>query len=291
MEQVHVVGNRADPVAARQLAALTEAREVTATQPTTAATAAAITAAVLHDGARRVVVVGGDGMVHAAVNALAPLAASGAEVSLGIVPLGTGNDFARALGIPLDDTPAACAIAIGAAAEVDLLHCDHGWVASVATCGFPARVNERANRMRWPKGSTKYTLATLLEMPRLRPDHLRITVDDHPPLSGDYTIVAVANTGWFGGGMHIAPAAQPSDALADLVLTEALGRGELLRYLPRVFSGGHGTHPRTSFCTASAVHLDGSPDVQLWGDGEPLGPLPVTLRAVPAALRVARPIG
>lgn len=290
MERVHVVGNRADPAAARHLAAVVDVREITAAEPTTAATAAAITSAVLHGGARRVVVVGGDGMVHAAVNAMAPLAAARHDVSLGIVPLGTGNDFARALGIPLDDTAAACAIATGPATAVDLLHSDHGWVASVATCGFPARVNQRANRMRWPKGSTKYTLATLREMPRLRADHLRITVDDGPPVDGEYTIVAVANTGWFGGGMHIAPAAQPTDGTADLVLTAALGRIELLRYLPKVFSGGHATHPRTTFRTASVVHLDGSAGVELWGDGEPLGPLPVTVRVVPAALRVARPV-
>lgn len=290
MERVHVVGNRADPVAERCLASLAEVSEITATEPTTAATTAAITAAVLHDGARRVIVVGGDGMVHAAVNALAPLAAAGHEVSLGIVPLGTGNDFARALGIPLDNTVAACTIATGEAAGIDLLHTDHGWVASVATCGFPARVNARANRMRWPKGSTKYTLATLRELPRLRADRLVITVDDRPPIAGDYTIVAVANSGWFGGGMHIAPAAEPTDATADLVLTAALGRIELLRYLPKVFSGGHANHPGTTFGTLRVVRLDGAPDVHLWGDGEVLGPLPVTVRVVPSALRVARSI-
>jgi diacylglycerol kinase (ATP) len=285
----HVVANRDLSEVLRALDVLgVDHRVIEPAVPTVAGTRRAIEQAVVDDGAERVIVVGGDGMVHAAVNALAPLAAQGRNVSLGVVPLGTGNDFARALGIPADDTAAAVRIAVGQATPVDLLQCDHGWVATVATCGFPARVNERANRMRWPRGSTRYTLATLLLLPRLRADRVTIAFDDAPPTSSWLTIVAIANTGWFGGGMHIAPDAVPTDGRLAMVTAGRLGRLSLLRYLPKVFTARHLTHRATAVGegVSVSVHADG---VDLWGDGEPLGPLPVTVHVVPAALSVAQP--
>lgn len=256
-------------------------------EPTNAATVAAIDLAVRNDGARRVIVVGGDGMVHAAVNALAPLAAGGHDVSLGVVAVGTGNDFARAVGLPIDDIDAAAMRAVGAAQPIDLLRCDHGWVATVATCGFPARVNARANRMRWPRGSSRYTVATLLQLPRLRADQLVIRLDDGSAETVPVTILAAANTGWFGGGMHIVPAASPSDGVIHVLRAGRLGRLSLLRYLPLVFSGRHVSHPATTIGAARRVRIDGSAELELWGDGERLGTLPAAIEVVPGALAVA----
>jgi diacylglycerol kinase (ATP) len=285
---VHLVGNRSVPdVAAALQRAGAYVRTIDVDEPTTAATVAAIVHAVRADGARRVIVAGGDGMVHAGVNALAPLAAAGLDVSLGVVAIGTGNDFARAVGVPIDDVDAAARIAIGAATSIDLLHCEYGWMATVATCGFPARVNDRANRMRWPRGSSRYTLATLLLMPRLRADSLTVRFDEGSAERGPITILAVANTGWFGGGMHIVPCADPTDGVTHVLRTTRLGRLSLMRYLPTVFTGRHVGHASTTIAAARCVHVDGPTEVELWGDGERLGPLPVRIELMPAALAVA----
>jgi diacylglycerol kinase (ATP) len=288
VQRVHLVGNRVTSSFLAELGGLVdELVVIESAAPTTSGTIAAIRAAVVDQHATRIVVVGGDGMVHAAVNALAPLAAHGHDVSLGVIPLGSGNDFARGLDISLDDLPAACAVAVGPAHAIDLLHTAYGYVATVATCGFPARVNALANSSRWPSGPSRYTAATLRLVPRLRTDELTLTIDDADADTAEFTIVAVANTGWFGGGMHVAPDAQPTDGLATLVRVGYLGRLRLLRYLPSIFSGGHVKHRSTTLMSVRSVAIDGPATVELWGDGEPLGPLPVEITVVPNALMVA----
>jgi diacylglycerol kinase (ATP) len=284
--RVHVVGNRRSP---EVLAWLTEADHETVelTASSMAESIDAIRDAIVNDQAERIVVIGGDGMVHAAVNAIAPLGSQAAEIVLGVVPLGSGNDVARALGLPIDKPVEAAKRALGAATPIDLLHTTHGWVASVATCGFPGRVTERANQMRWPKGSAKYSVATVMLMPSLASDHLSITLDDMPPKSVDLSIFAVGNTAWFGGGMKICPDAQPTDGTAEVIQVHRVGRIEMLRYLPTVFSGQHVHHRQTERCIATRVTIEGAHSIGLWGDGELLGPLPVDINVVPKAIRVA----
>jgi diacylglycerol kinase (ATP) len=284
---VHLVGNRSlDDVldAMRRLGVTAEVIRPAAL--TTSATIDAIRAAIVDGGATRVIVVGGDGIVHAGVNAMAPLVVSH-RVSLGVVAVGTGNDFARALQLPTQSLDEALRVALGDAQPIDLLRCEHGYTATVAICGFPARVNERANRMRWPKGPNRYSLATMLQLPHLRADDVSLRFDDGEPQLVTTTIVAVGNTGWFGGGMHIVPPARPDDGVLDMLLAGRLGRLSLLRYLPSVFSGTHLSHGATSLHRAKRVHIDGPADMDIWGDGEPLGSLPVTIEVVPNALPVA----
>jgi diacylglycerol kinase (ATP) len=284
--RVHLIGNRTSPEtrawlhqaghAVIELAAASVAESITT-----------IRSAIESDDADRIVVIGGDGMVHAAVNAIAPMGPAASHVVLGIVALGSGNDFARALGLPVDAPTEAAKRAISAATPIDLLKTTHGWVASVATCGFPARVNKRANKMRWPKGSSKYTVATLTLVPTLVSDRLSIAVDDQPPEEVDLTILAVGNTAWFGGGMNICPGALPTDGTAELVQVDATGRLELLRYLPAVFTGEHIHHRRTHRTIVTHVKIDSAHTVELWGDGEMLGQLPVEITVVPNAVRIA----
>ena len=150
-------------------------------------------------GAERLVVLGGDGMVHLAVQAVA-----GTDTILGVVPVGTGNDFVRALpGVPEDPLEAA-AVALGNPDPIDGIRVGDRWVASVATAGFSADVNDRANRLRRPKGQSRYTVATVLELPALKRRPTTITVDGTAH-AHDAVMIAVANTAWFGGGMHICP--------------------------------------------------------------------------------------
>jgi diacylglycerol kinase (ATP) len=248
--------------------------------------------AALDDGATRVVLAGGDGLVHLAVQELA-----GRDVVTGIVPIGTGNDFVRALGL-LDPTRDGVAGAVDAAladpVELDLVRTEHGWIASVAALGFAATVNARANRLPWPRGARRYTAATLLEIPRFRARPLVLHVDGvrHEL---EAAIVAAGNTAFFGGGMEICPTADPTDGLLDLIVIGPVGRFELLRMLPTVFRAEHVRHPAVTRFRGRELHLERAdatdgpvPDADLlWGDGEPVGALPVTLTTVPAALRVA----
>ena len=189
-------------------------------------------------GAERLVVLGGDGMVHLAVQAVA-----GTDTILGVVPVGTGNDFVRALpGVPEDPLEAA-AVALGNPDPIDGIRVGDRWAASVATAGFSADVNDRANRLRRPKGQTRYTVATVLELPALKRRPTTITVDGTAH-AHDAVMIAVANTAWFGGGMHICPDADPDDGLLDVTVVDGVGRIELLWFFNRVFKGTHLDHPK-----------------------------------------------
>lgn len=231
-------------------------------------------------GAERLVVVGGDGMVHTALPAVA-----GTDTVLGVVPVGTGNDFVRGFGAITDDAAAATRVALGPARPVDAIRVGDRWVASVATAGFSGDVNARANRLRFPTGSSRYTVATMLELPALQARQVCLTVDGvaHECRS---VLFAVANTGWFGGGMHIAPDARADDGLLDITVVGAIGRLELLRFFRLVFSGRHLSHPAVHTLRGRSVTITGD-ELDLWGDGEPVGSTPATLEVVPGALRVA----
>ena len=231
-------------------------------------------------GAERIVVLGGDGMVHLAVQAVA-----GTDTALGVIPVGTGNDFVRSLpGIPEDPLDAA-RTALGDPDPIDAIRVGDRWVASVATAGFSGDVNARANQLTRPKGQSRYTVATVLELPRLRGRPTTLTVDGTAH-EYDAVLLAVGNTAWFGGGMHICPDADPDDGLLDVTVVAGVGRIELLRFFNRVFKGTHLDHPKVHTHRGARIELDA--DVAIWGDGEPVADGPAVLEAVPAAIRLAR---
>ncbi|RZQ63976.1 diacylglycerol/lipid kinase family protein [Amycolatopsis suaedae] len=227
------------------------------------------------------VVLGGDGAVHQAVQFCAAH-----DVALGVVPAGTGNDLARALGVPDDPLAAAdgvvAALAGGAARRIDLGRVGDTWFGTVLCAGFDALVNERANRMSWPSGPRRYDLAILAELASFRTRPLTVLTDDGD-LELEATLVAVGNTPFYGGGVPICPAADPADGLLDVTLVGRAGRRELLRMLPSLRAGRHVDHPAVRTLRARAVRLDGT-DWPVYADGEPLGRLPVEIGCVPKAL-------
>ncbi|MEM7142047.1 MAG: YegS/Rv2252/BmrU family lipid kinase [Actinomycetota bacterium] len=277
---------RADGAAAEVLAALAaHGRDPTDITGTDAAASRAAVARAVREGTDRVIVVGGDGLVHLALQEVA-----GSEAAIGLVPVGTGNDFARGVdGIPLDDVGSAVEVALGPIAALDAIHTDAGWVASVATAGFAGDVNERANRLRFPKGPSRYTVATMAELPTMRPREVELTIDGETTAMRA-AMVAIGNTAWFGGGMQICPDAQPADGRLDVTVVGDVGRIELLRFFRLVFSGRHLDHPKVSTFAGSEVRL-ASAGLAMWGDGEPIGAAPSTMTATPGALRLATPAG
>ncbi|GAA3383147.1 diacylglycerol kinase [Streptomyces racemochromogenes] len=241
--------------------------------------------AAVRGGTGAVIAVGGDGVVSLALQALA-----GTLVPLGVVAAGTGNDFARSLGLPVGDPAGAGRLAAEALKEsrireIDLGRAAGSWYGTVLCSGFDSRVNDRGNRMRLPLGRFKYDLAIALELAAFRPFPYRITLDDGPVIETEATLVAVGNGTSYGGGMRICADALPDDGLFDVTVVGDCGRGTLLTVFPQVYKGTHLSHPKVTVHRAAKVTLE-APDLTAYADGEPLGALPVTAECVPGAVRL-----
>jgi diacylglycerol kinase (ATP) len=236
--------------------------------------------AAVADGVEAVVVVGGDGMVHLAVQALA---CSG--TSLGIIPAGTGNDVARYFDVPRRDPLAAADRVIASRPRrIDLARSGTRHFVTVLAAGFDAVVNERANRMTWPKGQMRYNLATLAELRTFEP--LSYTIElDGVPRRLDAMLVAVGNGPSFGGGLRITEGAVLDDGLLDVVVIKPMTKPDLVRTYPKLFKGTHVTHPQYEHHLARTVTV-AAPGIVSYADGERFGPLPLTIECVPGALSV-----
>ncbi len=249
--------------------------------------------AALEVGVDAVAVAGGDGTVNLALQEVA-----GTGIPLGIVPSGTGNDFAATLGLrELDVAAAADTIAAGVTRDIDLARVTRAdgstqYYGSVLASGFDSKVNDRANAMRWPRGGSRYNIAILIEFLTLagipydveyeRADGTRAQV------RGDLVMATVGNGRTYGGGIPIAPDADPADGLLDLVLVRPAGRLRLLALLPKVYRGTHASVPEVSITRVRSVRL-ASPGVTAYADGDPIGALPLTVDVAPRALRIFTP--
>ncbi|MFJ6418266.1 diacylglycerol/lipid kinase family protein [Paeniglutamicibacter sp. NPDC091659] len=239
-------------------------------------------------GVRALVVVGGDGMVHLGFNAVATT-----NTPLGVVPAGTGNDFARMLGLDarvpeiaveriaraLDSAPRAvdAALVTGAFGS--------RYVAGVFSAGFDAVVNERANAMSWPRGAQRYNLALLRELLAFKPRRYVLSIDGGAEEQLDAMLISVANAQFIGGGMRIVPQASITDGLLDLVVIAPLGKLRFLGIFPSVFSGKHITHPAVRIEQVRSLTLRAA-DTRGFGDGEAVGALPVEVTAAPGVVKL-----
>lgn len=233
------------------------------------------------------VMVGGDGMASLGLNACA-----GSHVQLGVVPAGTGDDFARGVGVPRDPLAAARAIASGRSRRIDLTLArgliadgsDRRHVGSVVSSGYDAKVNHRVNHARLNLGSASYASAVLTEIAELKPLDYRLDIDGER-LEVPAVLVAIGNAGYVGGGIHLCPRADPADGLLDLTIIGPVGRWTLIRLFPLLFRGKFVDHPAISYARAREVVLDGEGLVPM-ADGEELGSVPLHLSCVPRALEV-----
>jgi len=232
------------------------------------------------------VVVGGDGSAHQGVQFCADTG-----TALAIVPAGTGNDIARTFAgtakDPLDATDDLVnAIKNGEQSTIDLGRVTDGpWFAGVLCAGFDSAVNERANRMRWPSGPRRYDLAILAELVRLR--HGRLTIDDDSGQDElDATQIAIGNIPFYGGGIPVCPAADPTDGLFDVTLMRRAGRFDLVRMLPGLRTGNHVNNPLITTSRTKQIRIGDANGWVAYADGERIGPLPVEVTCVPNALKV-----
>ncbi len=279
-------GGRIAPLLARRL----HERGVAATLliGTTPGEAATMAAKAVAAGTSALIACGGDGTVNLVLQAVV-----GTDTPLGLVPTGTGDDIARSLGIPRGDVDAACdIIAAGHTEPVDaaIARTSEGvqrWFIGVLSSGFDSAVNERANRLAWPRGKARYLVAIAAELRTFRPIGYRVLLDgvEH---EGSGMLVAVGNGVSYGGGMQVCPGALVDDGLLSVTWLHELPTRTFLRVFPQVFSGKHIAHPSVAQHTAQTVRIEASGQVA-YADGEPFGLLPVDVEIHPGVVRVLRP--
>ena len=227
----------------------------------------------------KVIVIGGDGMVHAAINNIE-------DNPIGLIPAGTGNDFARALGLVLDDPISSIKRATSAKVEfVDLGKVGDDYFAAICSTGVDSIVNERANGLKWPHGKMKYNIAMLLELPKFQPKSYKIVIDGKP-LETQAMLIAIANGLSYGGGMKVCPAAQLQDGLLDIMILAPVSKFEFVRIFPSVFKGHHITHPAVSIVQGRSIQI--TADAVGYADGERIGNLPLNVSISPNRMKVLR---
>ncbi len=237
-------------------------------------------------GHRELLVAGGDGTVFEVVNGIQHI---DEPVTLGILPLGTGNSFLRDFDLTSADGTLE-AMARGRTRTVDLIECateEGGFVyLNILSFGFTSEVGALTNRRFKPLGAHGYTVATVVEVCRLQHHHFRYQLDDGPVIDTPCTFLSFNNSQFTGGTMHMAPDADPTDGQLDALHIGALGRLELLATFPRIYSGTHLESPKHTAQRAREVrfHIDHALDLMV--DGEIIRARPLSLKVRPGALRI-----
>jgi len=224
-----------------------------------------------------VLAVGGDGLFHLVLQKITP-----AQIPLGVIPAGTGNDFARTLGWAIERIDALLdTVLTKKPRRVDLGLVDGEWFGAILSTGFDSIVNEKANAMSWPKGPMKYNVAIAMELPRFRPRHYEITLDDRT-ISTEAMLIAVSNGRSYGGGMLVCPNADITDGLFDVMVLHPISKLKFTKVFPRVFKGTHITHPAVEIVRSKRVTITAK--AVAYADGERVGQLPISAECIPGAL-------
>ena len=231
---------------------------------------------VTRESVEGVICVGGDGLAHLVLQIVVPR-----QIPFAVLPAGTGNDIVRALGWSLDDvTNQLDRITTTAAQPIDLGNVDSEWFAAILSTGFDSVVNERANRLTWPKGPQRYNVAIALELPRFAPIEYEITTDTKT-FSTKAMLIAVGNGRSYGGGMLVCPQATMSDGLFDVMILEPVSKVEFLKVFPKVYSGSHISHPRVKISRTKKISINAN--AIAYADGERIGSAPISAECVAGA--------
>lgn len=228
------------------------------------------------------VVMSGDGLIGAIGGALA-----GSGSPMGIVPGGRGNDLARGLGIPVDPADAVATVEAGHTVALDVGEANGRRFLGIASFGFDSEANRIANASRLT-GNTVYAWAALRALAGWKPERFTLVESGVRSRFTGYT-VAVANNGFYGGGMNMAPDADPCDGLLDVVTVGDVGRLRFLLNLPKVFKGRHVDGEKVKSWRTSAIEVASSRPMTIYADGDPLTETPARIRVLPSALPVMVP--
>ncbi len=224
---------------------------------------------------------GGDGTVGEVVEGLV-----GSDTELAVVSVGTGNDVARSLGLPLNDIEAGLDLAIsGSVRAIDVGRERDRHFISVLGLGFPTIVADAANRARWLKGPPAFFVSVYKGLYRLRPVRLVIELDDRT-LEMESVAVMIQNTPYTGGGLHMAPGAQIDDGLLDVVVVDDIGRLNLMLNFPKAYRGKHLDHPSFTLHQSQTVRITSPEPMPKMFDGDLIGTSPLEASVVPRSLKV-----
>ena len=265
---------------ATQVVGFLQSREIAyrMISPNSAAETKALVAESLRNGeATRLLSVGGDGLFHLLLQFAIEF-----KVPLAIVPGGTGNDFYRTLGwFDHNLTDYLEHLISTAPTLVDVGVVDGEYFGAVLSSGFDSVVNERANKMKWPKGPAKYNAAILLEFPKFQPIEFKIFADEKI-LEVEAMLIAIGNGNSYGGGMRVCPDAVLNDGLFDIMILHPVSKLEFIRVFPTVYKGTHVEHPQVEVIRAKAIRIESS--AVAYADGERIGQLPVQVESLPQSL-------
>jgi diacylglycerol kinase (ATP) len=220
-----------------------------------------------------IIAVGGDGLMHIIVQLAAPH-----QIPFTIIPAGTGNDFVRSLGWDLDAIDAQLStVTTTEPSCIDLGLVDGEWFGAILSTGFDSIVNEKANTMQWPKGTMKYNAAIAIELPKFKPRHYEITLDDRS-ISTEAMLIAVSNGRSYGGGMLVCPNANMNDGFFDVMVLHPISKIEFMKVFPQVFAGTHISHPAVEIVRSKSVTIESI--AVAYADGERIGQLPVAAECI-----------
>ena len=225
-----------------------------------------------------VISIGGDGLFHLALQALAE-----SGIPLYVVPAGTGNDFARNCNLLSTNATEIWRTITGVEPEaIDLAQINEDrWFGQIMSTGFDSVVNQRANSFTMIKGSIKYKIATLLELPKFEAINYSLTIDSQI-INTRAMMVTIGNGRSYGGGMKVIPHADRCDGLLDVMIIKPVSKFELLKVFPKVFKGAHVSHPAIDFYRGAEIEINSS--ALAYADGEYLGSEAFRVQAKPRSL-------
>ncbi|SDI27314.1 diacylglycerol/lipid kinase family protein [Natribacillus halophilus] len=235
-----------------------------------------------------IIVIGGDGTIHEVINGLI-----GAKTPVGIIPAGSGNDFAKALDIPTNAREALDRILHGKQQAVDIGRINGKCCVTVIGVGFDGKVAQTVNASkskRWLNvirfGKLSYVISVFKVLLSYKPVDITITVDGHKEDITNVWLIAVANFPYYAGGMAICPNAKGNDGFLELCVVHGMSRLQFVRAFPGVFKGKHVSHPAVKMLTGKQIEISSSTAMIVHGDGEIIGQTPIKIDVEKEALNV-----
>ena len=223
-----------------------------------------------------VIAIGGDGLAHLVLQIVVPR-----KIAFSVIPAGTGNDFVRAMGSSLSEIRTQLNLVISnPPSKIDLGLAYSEWFGAVLSTGFDSVVNEKANTLKWPKGPMKYNVAIAMELPKFKPLHYVIELDNQI-IETEAMLIAVGNGSSYGGGMKVCPDADLRDGLFDVMVLRPVSKLEFIKVFPTVFSGKHVEHRQVDIYRTKRVSLQAQ--AVAYADGERIGGLPVRAECIAGA--------
>ena len=164
--------------------------------------------------------------------------------------------------------------------SIDLGLVDGEWFGAVLSSGFDSVVNEKANKLKWPKGPSKYNLAIALELPLFKPSRFQIELDDRT-IDTEAMLIAVGNGSSYGGGMRVCPEASITDGFFDVMVLNPITKIEFIKVFPKVYTGEHINHPEVNIYRTKKIQINSV--AVAYADGERIGALPISAECVRGA--------